>query len=43
VNDGLRIRLATSADATSVATLSKTAIEHDLPWRWTPVASLWRA
>jgi ribosomal-protein-alanine N-acetyltransferase len=36
VNDELRIRLATSADATSVATLSRTAIEHDLPWRWTP-------
>jgi ribosomal-protein-alanine N-acetyltransferase len=36
VSDELRIRLATSADATSVATLSRTAIEHDLPWRWTP-------
>jgi len=36
VSDGLQIRLAASADATAIATLSRTAIEHDLPWRWTP-------
>jgi ribosomal-protein-alanine N-acetyltransferase len=36
VSEGLLIRLAASADATAIATLSRTAIEHDLPWRWTP-------
>jgi [ribosomal protein S18]-alanine N-acetyltransferase len=32
----LQIRLATPADAVAIAALSRTAIEHDLPWRWTP-------
>jgi ribosomal-protein-alanine N-acetyltransferase len=36
VSDATRIRLATSADAAAIAALSRTAIEHDLPWRWTP-------
>jgi [ribosomal protein S18]-alanine N-acetyltransferase len=30
------IRLATPDDAVAIAALSRTAIEHDLPWRWTP-------
>jgi ribosomal-protein-alanine N-acetyltransferase len=32
----LQIELATGADARDIAHLSRTAIEHDLPWRWTP-------
>lgn len=30
------IRLATRADAAAIAELSRDAIEHGLPWRWTP-------
>ena len=30
------IRLATSDDARAIAALSRTEIEHGLPWRWTP-------
>lgn len=36
VNDAPRIRLATREDAAAIAALSRVAIEHDLPWRWTP-------
>jgi [ribosomal protein S18]-alanine N-acetyltransferase len=32
----LTIRLATRADARAIAALSRTEIEHGLPWRWTP-------
>ncbi len=32
----LLIRLATPRDAAAIAALSRTAIEHDLPWRWLP-------
>jgi [ribosomal protein S18]-alanine N-acetyltransferase len=30
------IRLATHDDARAIAALSRTEIEHGLPWRWTP-------
>ena len=30
------IRLATRDDARAIAALSRTEIEHGLPWRWTP-------
>ena len=30
------IRLAMRADAAAIAELSRDAIEHGLPWRWTP-------
>lgn len=30
------IRLARRADADAIAALSRVAIEHDLPWSWTP-------
>jgi [ribosomal protein S18]-alanine N-acetyltransferase len=30
------IRLASPADAGAIARLSRDAIEHGLPWRWTP-------
>jgi [ribosomal protein S18]-alanine N-acetyltransferase len=30
------IRLATRGDARAIAVLSRTEIEHGLPWRWTP-------
>jgi [ribosomal protein S18]-alanine N-acetyltransferase len=30
------IRLATRDDARAIAELSRTQIEHGLPWRWTP-------
>jgi ribosomal-protein-alanine N-acetyltransferase len=33
----LRIDLAGRADAAPIAALSRDAIEHGLPWRWTPV------
>jgi [ribosomal protein S18]-alanine N-acetyltransferase len=33
----ISIRLANSADATGIAALSRIAIEHGLPWRWTPM------
>jgi ribosomal-protein-alanine N-acetyltransferase len=36
MTDRLRIRLATPADAAAIAGLSRTEIEHDLRWRWTP-------
>ena len=32
----LTIRLATRNDARAIAALSRTEIEHGLPWRWTP-------
>jgi ribosomal protein S18 acetylase RimI-like enzyme len=32
----LQIRLATQGDARAIAALSRTEIEHGLPWRWTP-------
>ena len=32
----LEIRLASAADAKAIAQLSRTEIEHDLPWKWTP-------
>jgi hypothetical protein len=32
----LQIALATRADAGEIAELSRTLIEHGLPWRWTP-------
>jgi ribosomal protein S18 acetylase RimI-like enzyme len=32
----LVIRLATLADSAAIANLSRTEIEHELPWRWTP-------
>jgi len=31
-----QIRLAAPADAREIAALSRHAIEHGLPWRWTP-------
>lgn len=31
----LGIRLATSADADAIASLSRMEIEHELPWKWT--------
>jgi [ribosomal protein S18]-alanine N-acetyltransferase len=31
-----RIRLATRDDVRTIAALSRTEIEHGLPWRWTP-------
>lgn len=31
-----QIRLATQGDARAIAALSRTEIEHGLPWRWTP-------
>ena len=36
MNDRLRIRLAISGDADAIASLSRTEIEYELPWRWTP-------
>ena len=30
------IRLATNADADAIALLSRSEIEYELPWRWTP-------
>lgn len=36
MNDGIAIRLAQRADAPGIAALSRVAIEHGLPWRWTP-------
>ncbi len=36
----LQIRLATVADARRIAELSRDAIEHGLPWRWTPARVL---
>jgi [ribosomal protein S18]-alanine N-acetyltransferase len=37
VNDSrIAIRLAQRADAPGIAALSRVAIEHGLPWRWTP-------
>jgi hypothetical protein len=30
------IRLATRDDVRAIAALSRTEIEHGLPWRWTP-------
>jgi GNAT superfamily N-acetyltransferase len=37
VNDSrITIRLAQRADAPGIAALSRVAIEHGLPWRWTP-------
>jgi len=30
------IRLATNADADAIARLSRSEIEYELPWRWTP-------
>lgn len=32
----MTIRLATRDDARAIAALSRTEIEHGLPWRWTP-------
>jgi ribosomal-protein-alanine N-acetyltransferase len=32
----MKIHLATARDADDIAALSRTAIEHGLPWRWTP-------
>lgn len=32
----LQIQLATSLHARAIAALSRTEIEHGLPWRWTP-------
>ena len=32
----LTIRLATRDDTRAIAALSRTEIEHGLPWRWTP-------
>jgi GNAT superfamily N-acetyltransferase len=32
----LDIRLATNADADAIALLSRSEIEHELPWTWTP-------
>jgi [ribosomal protein S18]-alanine N-acetyltransferase len=32
----LNIRLATRDDVSAIAALSRTEIEHGLPWRWTP-------
>jgi ribosomal-protein-alanine N-acetyltransferase len=31
----VKIQLATASDAADIAALSRTAIEHGLPWRWT--------
>jgi len=31
------VQLARRGDATAIAALSRDAIEHGLPWRWTPV------
>ena len=36
MNDRLIIRLAISGDADAIASLSRTEIEYELPWRWTP-------
>ncbi len=36
MNDPLSIRLAMSGDADAIASLSRTEIEHELPWSWTP-------
>ena len=36
MNDRLSIRLAISGDADAIACLSRTEIEHELPWSWTP-------
>jgi [ribosomal protein S18]-alanine N-acetyltransferase len=35
MNAPLTIRLATRDDARAIAALSRTEIEHGLPWRWT--------
>jgi [ribosomal protein S18]-alanine N-acetyltransferase len=35
--DRLDIRLAKSGDADAIASLSRTEIEHDLSWGWTPI------
>jgi ribosomal-protein-alanine N-acetyltransferase len=32
----MNLQLATAHDAADIAELSRTAIEHGLPWRWTP-------
>lgn len=32
----LYMRLATNADADGIALLSRSEIEHELPWMWTP-------
>jgi ribosomal protein S18 acetylase RimI-like enzyme len=37
MDDDLNIRLATSGDADAIASLSRTEIEHDLSWGWTPI------
>lgn len=36
----LQIRLAAAHDASRIAELSRNAIEHGLPWRWTPARVL---
>jgi ribosomal-protein-alanine N-acetyltransferase len=36
----VEIQLARTADAEAIARLSKQAIEHGLPWRWTPARVL---
>jgi ribosomal-protein-alanine N-acetyltransferase len=36
----VQIELARAADAEAIARLSKHAIEHGLPWRWTPARVL---
>ena len=38
--DNVEIQLARTADAEAIARLSKEAIEHGLPWRWTPARVL---
>lgn len=38
--DNVEIELARAADAEAIARLSKQAIEHGLPWRWTPARVL---
>jgi [ribosomal protein S18]-alanine N-acetyltransferase len=36
VNTEFAIGLASARDAEAIAALSRTEIEYDLPWRWTP-------
>jgi len=36
MDDRLDIRLATHSDAEAIARLSRSEIEHQLPWSWTP-------
>jgi [ribosomal protein S18]-alanine N-acetyltransferase len=36
VSTEFAVRLASARDAEAIAALSRTDIEYDLPWRWTP-------